>query len=168
MNNNHQKKDNSWIWLIVILVGTVIYAKSCNGNSLGQTYPWDNFPQEQSDLEQEYAEGQTEVALARSDPCLQDIMYDVPDEYSHCNKTPENNETISPPKSNTETECKNGCDFHKSGCDIKGNISLEGEKIFHIPGGEFYDATIIKPEYGERWFCTQAEAIASGWRKSYK
>jgi hypothetical protein len=26
--------------------------------------------------------------------------------------------------------------------------------------------TLIEPEKGERWFCSEAEAIAAGWRKS--
>lgn len=64
--------------------------------------------------------------------------------------------------------CPNGCTFHPPGCDIKGNISYEGEKIYHVPGGEFYDACVIKPEFGERWFCTEQEAINNGWRKSLK
>jgi micrococcal nuclease len=50
---------------------------------------------------------------------------------------------------------------------IKGNISLRtGEKIYHVPGGEYYDQTVIDEAKGERWFCTEAEAIAAGWRKS--
>lgn len=52
-------------------------------------------------------------------------------------------------------------------CDIKGNISLNtGERIYHVPGQEFYDDTVIRTEYGERWFCTEAEAKAAGWRKA--
>lgn len=51
-------------------------------------------------------------------------------------------------------------------CNIKGNISLDGEKIYHLPGQEFYSATEIDTEYGERWFCTEEEARAAGWRKS--
>jgi hypothetical protein len=31
---------------------------------------------------------------------------------------------------------------------------------------KFYHATVIDPRYGERWFCTEAEAIANGWRKN--
>lgn len=53
-------------------------------------------------------------------------------------------------------------------CDIKGNVSISGEKIYHVPGGEFYEATNIDLEYGERWFCTEEEAEAAGWRKSLK
>lgn len=65
--------------------------------------------------------------------------------------------------------CPDGCTEHKPGCDIKGNISFDtGEKIYHMPGQEYYAATQINPQYGERWFCTEAEARANGWRKSYK
>lgn len=52
------------------------------------------------------------------------------------------------------------------GCRIKGNISAEGERIYHVPGGRFYDRTRIDPAKGERWFCTEAEAQAAGWRRS--
>jgi micrococcal nuclease len=50
---------------------------------------------------------------------------------------------------------------------IKGNISTStGEKIYHVPGQQFYDATVINETKGERWFCTEAEAVAAGWRKA--
>jgi len=50
---------------------------------------------------------------------------------------------------------------------IKGNISkTTGEKIYHVPGGEFYDKTVIDEAAGERWFCTEQEAIEAGWRRS--
>lgn len=50
---------------------------------------------------------------------------------------------------------------------IKGNISYTtGEKIYHVPGGYYYDDTVINESAGERWFCTEAEAVAAGWRKS--
>ncbi len=53
-----------------------------------------------------------------------------------------------------------------SGCRIKGNISSSGERIYHVPGGQYYDRTKISPQKGERWFCTEAEAVAAGWRKA--
>jgi uncharacterized protein YraI len=63
--------------------------------------------------------------------------------------------------------CPYGCTYQKPGCDIKGNISYTtGEKIYHVPGQTFYNETVINPNYGERWFCTEAEAIANGWRKA--
>jgi len=50
---------------------------------------------------------------------------------------------------------------------IKGNISQStGEKIYHVPGGEFYDKTVVDEAAGERWFCTEQEAVAAGWRRS--
>lgn len=52
-----------------------------------------------------------------------------------------------------------------SGCDIKGNISGSG-KIYHRPGGAFYDRTSIDEASGERWFCSESEAQAAGWRAS--
>ena len=51
------------------------------------------------------------------------------------------------------------------GCPIKGNIS-DGGRIFHPPGGAFYDRTSIDEADGERWFCTPEEAAAAGWRPS--
>ena len=53
------------------------------------------------------------------------------------------------------------------GCVIKGNISMRtGERIYHLPGQRYYDSTVISPDKGERWFCTEAEARENGWRKS--
>ena len=49
-------------------------------------------------------------------------------------------------------------------CSIKGNISAKGRRIYHMPGQKFYDRTGIRPENGERWFCSEAQARASGWR----
>jgi hypothetical protein len=63
--------------------------------------------------------------------------------------------------------CPNGCTYHPEGCDIKGNISYNSkEKIYHLPGMTFYSETTINTEYGERWFCTEVEAKANGWRKA--
>lgn len=53
-----------------------------------------------------------------------------------------------------------------SACRIKGNISRKGVRIFHLPGQSFYEATNIRTDKGERWFCTEAEARAAGWRKA--
>ena len=52
-------------------------------------------------------------------------------------------------------------------CDIKGNISISsGERIYHVRGQEYYDETVIRGEYGERWFCTDDEARDAGWREA--
>jgi micrococcal nuclease len=51
-------------------------------------------------------------------------------------------------------------------CVIKGNISSNGEKIYHLPGCPYYDKTKIDEARGERWFCSEAGAVAAGWRKA--
>ena len=52
-------------------------------------------------------------------------------------------------------------------CDIKGNISVKnGERIYHLPGQKYYADTEIRTGQGERWFCSEAEARAAGWRRS--
>ncbi|MBU0582058.1 MAG: hypothetical protein KKB66_01650 [Alphaproteobacteria bacterium] len=54
-----------------------------------------------------------------------------------------------------------------SGCAIKGNVSIiTGERIYHVPGQDYYAQTRISPEWGERWFCSEADARRAGWRKS--
>lgn len=54
----------------------------------------------------------------------------------------------------------------QTNCLIKGNISRSGERIYHLPGGEYYGRTRINTGKGERWFCSEAEARAAGWRRS--
>jgi hypothetical protein len=52
-------------------------------------------------------------------------------------------------------------------CDIKGNISVTtGERIYHLPGQRYYDETQISRGKGERYFCSEAEARAAGWRRA--
>ncbi|MEM9219681.1 MAG: cold shock domain-containing protein [Cyanobacteria bacterium P01_F01_bin.150] len=54
-------------------------------------------------------------------------------------------------------------------CKIKGNISISsGRRWYHMPGMEDYSNTVISPDKGERWFCSEAEAIAAGWKKAPK
>lgn len=58
---------------------------------------------------------------------------------------------------------------HTKNCNIKGNISINSqERIYHVPGQEYYASTKISPQYGERWFCSEEEARAAGWRRAGK
>lgn len=52
----------------------------------------------------------------------------------------------------------------RDGCYIKGNINGDGERIYHAPSSPSYGDTAIDERRGERWFCTEAEARAAGWR----
>jgi len=49
------------------------------------------------------------------------------------------------------------------GCPIKGNISRNG-RIYHAPWSPWYGRTRVNIVKGERWFCSEAEAVAAGWR----
>jgi endonuclease YncB( thermonuclease family) len=53
-------------------------------------------------------------------------------------------------------------------CNIKGNISSSGERIYHMPGQKYYSRTAISTGKGERWFCSEAEARSAGWRQAKK
>jgi endonuclease YncB( thermonuclease family) len=53
-------------------------------------------------------------------------------------------------------------------CVIKGNINRNGEHIYHLPFQQFYSRTKIDESKGERWFCTEKEAIGAGWRRSLR
>ncbi|MEQ9694120.1 thermonuclease family protein [Shimia sp. SDUM112013] len=57
-------------------------------------------------------------------------------------------------------------DTRQGACVIKGNISSKGKRIYHLPGTEWYSRTRISEHKGERWFCSEAEARAAGWRKA--
>jgi endonuclease YncB( thermonuclease family) len=48
-------------------------------------------------------------------------------------------------------------------CAIKGNISRNG-RIYHLPNSASYARTTIDESKGERWFCSEREAQAAGWR----
>jgi len=49
---------------------------------------------------------------------------------------------------------------------IKGNISSDGKRLYHLPGCPSYDETKIDVADGERWFASEAEALAAGWKKA--
>lgn len=49
------------------------------------------------------------------------------------------------------------------GCAIKGNVTANG-KIYHMPWSPWYAQIKMDPQRGRRWFCTEAEAVAAGWR----
>jgi hypothetical protein len=48
-------------------------------------------------------------------------------------------------------------------CTTKGNVNRKGERIYHLPGGLDY-AKINMTAPGKRWFCTEKDAEAAGWR----
>jgi micrococcal nuclease len=73
-------------------------------------------------------------------------------------------EPTAAPSAEAASLCPGGCLTPPAGCQIKGNISGDGRKLYHLPGGASHAPTRIEPEKGERWFCTTAEAEAAGWQ----
>ena len=51
------------------------------------------------------------------------------------------------------------------GC-AKENVTARRERIYHMPGGQSYEATRIDTAAGERWFCSEGEAQEAGWRRA--
>jgi endonuclease YncB( thermonuclease family) len=49
-------------------------------------------------------------------------------------------------------------------CTIKGNINQKGNRIYHVQGSRDYERTVLNEAAGERWFCSEREAQAAGWR----
>ena len=47
---------------------------------------------------------------------------------------------------------------------INGKIRSSGEKIYHKPGDSHYERTQINESKSERYFNTEEEAQAAGWR----
>jgi len=100
-------------------------------------------------------------AISSSRQSSQDTVKPIPHEA-----TVQTEDAVKPsysqPSSSTEYPDKT-----QANCNIKGNISYEtSEKIYHTPDQEFYDETVINERYGERWFCSEQDAIDAGWRKS--
>jgi endonuclease YncB( thermonuclease family) len=50
-----------------------------------------------------------------------------------------------------------------AGCPIKGTVAGD-IKTYVLPWAASYDKAKVRPERGERWFCTEAEATAAGWK----
>ena len=50
-----------------------------------------------------------------------------------------------------------------AGCAIKGNVTASG-RIYHMPWSPWYQKVKMDGDRGKRWFCSEAEALAAGWR----
>lgn len=82
--------------------------------------------------------------------------------WESCDVTKNQNEPTNAPNvaDNANNPAQSG------NCLIKGNISSSGEKIYHVQGCQSYSKTVIDTGAGERWFCSEEEAVQAGWRKA--
>ena len=50
---------------------------------------------------------------------------------------------------------------------IKGNIDQNtGTRVYYVPGSLLYSTIQVDEALGDRWLCTEAEAIAGGWDRA--
>lgn len=49
-------------------------------------------------------------------------------------------------------------------CVIKGNVDLFGRRIYHTPWSQWYALTKVTAGKGDRWFCSEKEAVSAGWQ----
>lgn len=49
------------------------------------------------------------------------------------------------------------------GCPIKGQV-VGRDRIYHLPWSPAYERVKLRSQRGDRWFCTEEEARAAGWR----
>ena len=50
---------------------------------------------------------------------------------------------------------------------IKGNISADGEKIYHTADCSAYKLVVVEPSKGEHYFLTEIDARIAGFRKAH-
>ncbi len=88
-----------------------------------------------------------------------DGALDVPTEIDGCGACTLRHQSIS-----RRLEEKRAAAGPDPDCQVKGDITPAGERVYHLPGGPAYDLVWISAERGERWFCSAAEAEGAGWR----
>lgn len=50
-----------------------------------------------------------------------------------------------------------------AGCPIKGEIRSGSKRLYLLPWSPRYERAKIYEKRGERWFCSESEAVAAGW-----
>jgi micrococcal nuclease len=46
-------------------------------------------------------------------------------------------------------------------CPIKGNVN-DSDRVYHYPGCKLYNSTLVQLHLGDKWFCTENEALKAG------
>jgi hypothetical protein len=54
----------------------------------------------------------------------------------------------------------------ESGCVVKGNLDKDDVRWYHLPGFRHYDQIVMRLDLGDKWFCSEAEAIKAGFEKA--
>lgn len=64
-------------------------------------------------------------------------------------------------------KCTQTTNIENEDCVIKGNIRVgsNSKPTYHFPGCGEYNSSIVQLYQGDRWFCTEKEAIKAGYEK---
>ena len=167
-NQTNTNGKKNYIWLIVIVVLGIILFCTLTKKTEPEVPNNNSFTNESQGLQNYYdsvvEEDKIEWTKVANEALYEQLCLTDPD-CSGSISSSDNNPSNT--NENASNGCPTGCTYQKSGCVIKGNISFDtNERIYHLPGMTFYENTVINADYGERWFCTESEAKANGWRKA--
>lgn len=143
-------------YVFVRQVDGVLFDLNAQIISQGYGYVYTRFPftrmEEFRRLEQEARKARRGLWKATDSPA---DPAPVPDAQTRPDapKAPEPQQAQKPPRK-------------ESRCLIKGNINSRGQRLYHLPGTPFYERTRIDEARGQRWFCTEEEALEAGWLKA--
>ena len=51
-------------------------------------------------------------------------------------------------------------------CQIKGNLDRMDKRWYHLPSFRHYETTEVNLQHGDRWFCTEEDAISAGFERA--
>jgi hypothetical protein len=88
-------------------------------------------------------------------------QFESPSDYRHFEESQPQTKPIPHRLSRKATTSSGWAARAKANCNIKGNRNRKGQWIYHVPGMPYYDQT--RPE---EIFCTEAEALAAGYRRA--
>jgi len=54
----------------------------------------------------------------------------------------------------------------KKGCQIKGNVDRLDKRWYHLPSFRHYDQVVVNLGHGDRWFCSEEEALEAGFERA--
>jgi endonuclease YncB( thermonuclease family) len=90
----------------------------------------------------------------------------APWDWRHRNCKTEVLGTVSVPINAQPILCS-ASDAPSSECDIKGHVTRKGERIYFLPGQLDYSRLdMARPKADRRWFCSEEDAKAAGYRRA--
>ena len=156
--NPKSQKDYSWVWIIIVIIAFIIYSKSSDSNSNvnGPRYPLDDQYREDLDIAKEYWEGKQEAEQLKFDPCLQDKLAGVSEEYQRCGNNNQLGSVLIPGNSSKQTVIR------KSPESVKGCINVSSLNVRSGPGTHY---SVLGYLYKDDCIILMERNVDSSWAK---